>query len=100
MGGGTGGVGDCVEACATFLTTNCTTAAADFCEDAEQSCQDRYDDNPGCVAELAAMDACAAAQPPSNFACPLGTIPDEVRPYRLSEDACVSNASALDACLD
>jgi hypothetical protein len=82
------------------LSTNCTTAAADFCEAAEQNCEARYDDNPDCVAELASMDACAAAQPASNFTCPLGTIPDEVRPYRLSEDACVSNASALDNCLN
>jgi hypothetical protein len=93
------GVEDCITACEAFSMTNCSTPAADFCESAQQNCQARYDDNPDCQAQLEAMDACAAAQPAANFTCPLGTVPDELRPYRLTEDVCVTEATALEECL-
>jgi hypothetical protein len=97
---GGAGVKDCVTACETFLMTSCSTPAADFCESAQQSCETRYDDHLNCEAQLEAMDACAATQPLANFTCPLGTVPDEVRPYNLTEDVCVNAANALIQCLN
>jgi hypothetical protein len=97
---GSVGVRDCVSACETFLMTNCSTPAADFCESAQQSCQERYDNYANCQAELEAMDACAATQPVANFSCPLGTVPDEVRPYHVVEDVCVLLANALIQCME
>lgn len=96
--GGTG-VEDCVKACETFLMTNCSTPAADFCESAQQNCEARYATHSNCQAELEAMDACAAAQPVANFSCPLGTVPNEAAPYNLTEDVCVSEAYAVNVCL-
>lgn len=97
---GGSGVENCVTACESFLMTNCSTPAANFCASAQQNCQARYDTHANCRVELEAMDACAATKPIGNFSCPLGTIPDEVRPYRLTEDVCLSEANALTNCLD
>lgn len=96
---GGAGVEDCVKACEIFLMTNCSTPAADFCESAQQNCLTRYDAHPKCRAQLDAMDACAAAQPVANFTCPLGTMPNVVRPYNVTEDVCVGVATALIDCL-
>lgn len=98
--GGTPGVSDCIEACATFTTTGCNTQAANFCNSAQQNCQERYDSFPTCRLQLEAMDACAAAQPASSYVCPLGTLSDPVRPYRTSQDVCVTQAQALTNCLN
>lgn len=89
----------CVQACQTFMSTGCATKAAQFCQSAQDGCDARYRAHASCVAELDALDRCAAAEPAKNFACPLGTIVDDVRPYRLSEDACVSEAQAVKSCL-
>jgi hypothetical protein len=96
--GGTG-VEDCVTACETFLMTNCSTPAADFCENAQQNCEARYVTHANCQADLEVMDACAATQPVPNFVCPLGTIPNEAAPYNLTEDVCVREAFDLNSCL-
>lgn len=93
------GVENCVTACETFLMTNCSTPAAEFCESAQQNCETRYEIHGNCQAELEAMDVCAAAQPLRNFSCPLGTIPDEARPYHLTEDVCLRVANELINCL-
>jgi hypothetical protein len=89
----------CVAACRIFAGTNCETRAAEFCKNAEKNCESRYSKHLSCASELGALDACAASQPASNFTCPLGTIADEIRPYRLSEDACVEEARAVSECL-
>jgi len=89
----------CVAACRIFAGTGCQTKAAEFCKDAEKNCESRYSRNPSCASQLGALDACAAGQPASNYSCPLGTIADEIRPYRLSEDACVEEARAVSECL-
>jgi hypothetical protein len=88
----------CVAACRIFSGTGCQTRAAEFCKNAEENCETRYSTRSNCASELGALDACAASQPASNFACPLGTIADEIRPYRLSEDACVDDARAVSEC--
>ena len=91
-------VQQCIRACQTFSTINCETAAADFCKNAEQSCEARYSAHPECSGQLDALDRCAATQPSSLFECPNG-LADEIRPYRLSEDACVEAANELVRCL-
>jgi hypothetical protein len=93
------GVQQCVQACQTLLKTSCDTPAVDFCRNAEENCEARYSAHPDCRAQLAAMDQCAVTQPTANYVCPLGTIPDELRPYHLSEDACVDRAMGLQECL-
>jgi hypothetical protein len=93
------GVRDCRKACETFLGTGCMTQAATFCKGAQQNCEARYDSHPSCRAQLDAMDACSATQPPANFVCPLGVIADDVRPYHTTEDSCVTAAAALGKCL-
>lgn len=97
-GGGSGGVQQCVQACQTLLATNCETRALDFCKNAEQNCEARYSAHPDCHAQLEAMDQCAVAQPASNFTCPLGTLPNEIRPYHLTDDVCVEVGMALEGC--
>ena len=99
---GSGGAGaqDCVTACQTFSMTNCNTDAANFCANAVINCEGRYDGNPECRVELAAMDACAAVQAEANFVCPLGTIQNQIRPYNTTEDVCVIEANALINCLN
>lgn len=93
------GIHQCVQACQALLKTSCDTRAVDFCRNAEENCEARYSAHPDCRAQLTAMDQCAVAQPTANYVCPLGTIADEIRPYRLSEDACVERAMALQECL-
>lgn len=93
------GIDQCVQACETLLTTNCESNATAFCQDAQTQCKARYDENDDCLAELKAMDACAAAEAANNFVCPLGLQTDEVRPYLLSEDSCVQVARALAECM-
>ena len=93
------GIERCVRACETFQTTGCGTRAADFCASAQANCEGRYRDHASCVAELGFLDNCAAGQIAANFSCPLGSIRDEIRPYRLSEDACVDEAMAVRHCL-
>jgi hypothetical protein len=89
----------CVAACRVFSGTDCETRAAEFCRSADQNCEARYSSHSNCASVLAALDACAASQPASNFTCPLGNVEDAIRPYRLSEDACVDDARAVSECL-
>src|SRR5262245_23680270 len=91
----TSGSALCVQACQTFISTGCDTRAAEFCRSPQDSCDARYRAHATCVVELEALDRCAAGEPAKNYACPLGTIADDVRPFRLSEDACVSEAQAV-----
>lgn len=92
------GIEGCLRACETFAATGCRTRAATFCASARQSCSTRYNAATACRAELEALDACSAAQPASSYVCPLGTSPDPIRPYRLSQDVCVTQALALASC--
>jgi hypothetical protein len=94
------GLDGCLRACETFAATGCRTRAATFCASARQNCSARYNAATACRAELEALDACSAAQPASSYVCPLGTSPDPIRPYRLSQDVCVAQALALASCLD
>jgi hypothetical protein len=93
------GIEQCIQACRGLVKTSCDTRAVDFCRNAEESCEARYDAHPDCQAQLEMMDRCAGAQPATSFVCPLGTISDEIRPYRLTEDVCLDAAKALQECL-
>ncbi len=92
------GLQHCVQACQTLLATNCDTRAVDFCQNARENCEVRYNAHPDCRAQLEAMDGCAGKQPAASFVCPLGVINDELRPYHLSEDMCVNAAIELQGC--
>lgn len=94
------GIQHCTGACEAFVASGVCDAFPgkyQFClpENRQLTCEARYNDNPGCVAEFFALDACFES---GTFDCFAGSPVTQNIPFAAS-DSCVIEVNALNACL-